>query len=882
MFLELSFGSQDDDDKEVTTSKDAHQWRYQDKEEMSLDELISDFQQSATSHRKLKQSVSSSNSSPVRAASPPKLSKRKERDKKDRSFSARDHAVKQTHKTKPVKLAAKKERMDDLSDDDVAVSPMPRLDQVLRNKPSFIPKRRAIVGSSTQSRRTPVQQRKPKARSPVLSSPSLTPHSLSPPTSSSSLLSILEDNKAETPDEDSIDALIGKDIRDLNRLISTGSCELRQSRGRARSPTTDEMSTAVRQSTRFRRNKGNDHHSSLRLQLRGTSRSESPPPPPPPEDSEEEEDSFAEEIRKLRTSRRFSSVLSTKSPGKEAPNEETSPSSSEVCAIAALKVRNASNAISELLLEALKPFGDKQREEEEEKTTEDEESGAIRNAATAELPSATRTIVSQLDLAFAEMTEQRKADLKAEADTVAAAKDAEKKEREAADEKKKTEEKATKEREMEILRRIPMQGKLLACSTDIEHVLNQLEGSDTVEPSDLEAEIKALRNATELKIQAIDLQISTKASKQNHSDRGDGISWQAVDWIQTNVEMAPGTPSKRTEERLKVTEREEAVPEENEEPFERILHLQVLEKLDLTMLKLKHVLAIDTKEAAEAKEKEQQERKEEAKILAQQNVDDERKKLEREDAMNARRRVMGLTSVDEVEGWIEEGRQLWDEVGYERSLNRLLTSMESCSNQQNQKNRCTNSENFVSKRAGALHQFDGLPGVVSTATENKPDLGRTEASPVHSVAQPRWIEIARSPSDSESDEDNARGEFPSDTGSPSFRIVRRHRKQRGMNDYCRDRCPPISSSPRRLQEIVPNSRELTAKRYYDNETFHDKGFLKDHRRDGRLTKQKTRERRSRHQQEVARTIQALQVERRQKATWIRSRVWSPSTGRYPL
>ncbi|KAK1942326.1 hypothetical protein P3T76_006648 [Phytophthora citrophthora] len=96
---------------------------------------------------------------------------------------------------------------------------------------------------------------------------------------------------------------------------------------------------------------------------------------------------------------------------------------------------------------------------------------------------------------------------------------------------------------MEILRRIPMQGKLLACSTDIEHVLNQLEGSDTVEPSDLEAEIKALRNATELKIQAIESQISTKASKQNHSDRGDGISWQAVDRIQTNVESGPNNPS---------------------------------------------------------------------------------------------------------------------------------------------------------------------------------------------------------------------------------------------------------------------------------------------------------------------------------------------------
>ncbi|KAL3665241.1 hypothetical protein V7S43_009869 [Phytophthora oleae] len=873
MFLELSFDSRAGD-KEVSTSKDASKWRYEDKQEMSLDELISDFQQTATSRRsKLRQSVSSSGSSPVRAVSPPKLPKGKESNTKSKSFSARARAVQRGTKTKPVKPTAKNGRHDDLSDDDVAVSPMPRLEQVLRNKPSLIPKRRAIVAAATQSRRAPIQQRKPKARSPVLSSPSLTPQSLSPLTSSSAAstpLSISEDIKTETPDKDSIDALIGKDIRDLNRLISTGSRAGGRTRSAARSPTTDEMSTVIRQSTRFRRNKSNDHHSSLQLQLRGNSRPESPPPPPPPEDSEEEEeDSFAEEIRKLRTSRRLSSMLPVKSPEKEALKDETSPKTSEICATAALKVRNASNAISELLLEALKPFEDKQREEGEDKALEGEESRAIRSAATAELQSATRTIVSQLDLAFADMTEQRKADLKAEVDAATAAKDAEKKEREAVDEKKKTEEKEAKEREMEVLRLIPMQGKLLTCSTDIEHVLTQFESADKVEQSDLEAEIKALRNVTQLKIQEIESRMSTKASMQSRSDRHDGISWQAVDWVQDNVGMDHVAPSERSGERLEEAERVETAPEESEGPFERVLQLQVLEKLDLTMLKLKHVLAIDRKEAAEAKEKEQQEQEEEARKLTKQNLEDERKKIELEDAMNARRRVMGLTSVDEVEGWIEEGRQFRDDVGYERSLKRLLTSMES---PQDQKNRFVNSENFLSKQEEALRQFDGLDSAMVTgnvAVENEPGLRQKESKPTRSLVKPRWIEVACGHSDSESD---ARNGSDSDNSSPS--PDRREAKQHSNPyDYRWKQRSPVPPSPRRPREMLSRSPEPTGRKYTD-EIYRDRK----ERRDKRLSKRGG----SRHQQEVVRTIQALQVERRQKATWIRSRVYSPSTGRRPM
>lgn len=53
------------------------------------------------------------------------------------------------------------------------------------------------------------------------------------------------------------------------------------------------------------------------------------------------------------------------------------PTSSEICATAALKVRNASNAINGLLLEALKPFEDRKREEDESQALEEKNAGGI-------------------------------------------------------------------------------------------------------------------------------------------------------------------------------------------------------------------------------------------------------------------------------------------------------------------------------------------------------------------------------------------------------------------------------------------------------------------------------------------------------------------------
>ncbi|KAG6609304.1 uncharacterized protein IUM83_00759 [Phytophthora cinnamomi] len=360
---------------------------------------------------------------------------------------------------------------------------------------------------------------------------------------------------------------------------------------------------------------------------------DSPPPPPPPDDEDEEEDeedSFAEEIRKLRESRRQKS-MPVKAPEKEVPKEEDESKISEICATAALKVRNASNAINDLLLEALKPFEDRQREEEKTQAIEKENAGgdsAIRKAAQAELQSATQTIVSQLDLTFADMTERRKADMKTEADAAAAAKDAEKKEKEAAEEKKKTDEKEAKQREMEILRMIPMQGKLLTCPADIDAVLMQLEtvgASAPSEPADsgfvMEAEIKALRSHTQRKIEAIEARMAESQPTKAQNDQGGGLSWRAADWVRDNVEIRVDAVGKGENPHAEATANSDvATITVGEEPLQDILQRHVLEKLDLTMLKLKHVLAIDAKESAERQEQQKREEDEQAKQVAQQQA----------------------------------------------------------------------------------------------------------------------------------------------------------------------------------------------------------------------------------------------------------------------
>ncbi|ETL95249.1 hypothetical protein L917_06920 [Phytophthora nicotianae] len=872
MFLELSFDSTAGG-KAVSTSKASRSWRYdhEDKEEMSLDELVSDFQQSATSHRsRLNQTKPSSNTSPVLVSSPPTSPQAKKN-------SGRLRAVKtQPTPRKPIRSTIQNAHHDDSSDEEVAVSPMPRIEQALRNRPSLVSKRcSACSPVSTQFKPTTsahTQRRKPEPKSPVLSSPSFTPPSLSPVTSSPSPSYVSEDiNTSLTPDEDSIDALIGKEIRDLNELISTGS-RIKASKA-ARTSTTDELSNVIRQSTRFGKTPSKGRRPSLRLDVsRGKFRSspESPPPPPPPEDSEDDEDSFAEEIRKLRESRRLSSITS-KGLESTPQQQEEKAESPGVCVVAAMKVRNAANTINELLLEALKPFEGREKEEKKDDTPEEdktEDDAAI--AANAVLQSATQTIVSQLDLTFADMTERRKADVKAEEDAAAAAKEAEKKEKGAAEEKKKAEEKETKEREMEILRLIPMRGKLLTCSADIENVLQQLERVDisTQRESTVEAEIKTLRSLTERKIQEIEAKLSIASSKNEKNDTNVDISWRNVDWVQDNLNIDLITSERQDSGKPPEEAEDNAIgvaPVENRDSFEEVVQRQVVEKLDLTMLKLRHVLAIDTKETAEVKETQQREQEELERKQLHQQIENERAQREKEDAETARRRVMGLTSIDDVEGWIDEGRSLHDQLWHNQSLNRLVASMEQRMGVENCENphfssvaQNQNVDEF-DRLASApkaqephkhLHEREVSEGAYCTQDKSYgkiPERRRIGTKRTQELNRKRWIKVTSSYSGNEVEADNESSGSESDGQLPSSR---NHRQL----------------SPR---GFIINSRKRNERDYRVDKN--------PNRRIGRTMIQRRHKRDvSSFQHEVAQTIQALQAERRHKTTWIRSRLCSPS------
>ncbi|RLN86520.1 hypothetical protein BBJ28_00011900 [Nothophytophthora sp. Chile5] len=806
MFLELSFDSTAGDPR-VSASKAASSQRYSRELEQdeSLDALISDFHSALRSNRS--NSVSSSE------ASPPRLSKAKESTQKSWDFGNRASAGNRRTAT------AKKRRDDESEAESEAVTPMPRLAPVPKPKSSLLKAPNRQLPTRTLKPAAAPQRRKFEQKSPVLASPSLSPVTSSSAASSPS--SISEDiYMSLTPDEDSIDALIGKDIRNLNHLISSGSRGNRLVGGKpsrtssARSPTTDEIADELRQSTRFRKheadtssrggNRGKNtrsrlspgpHSSPFRLNMPGKKSKQrmlaSPPPPPPPdedEDEDEQEDSFAEEIRRLRESRRVV-LMPSKSDEKQPTKEEIPCESSEICAAAALKIRNASNAIDALLLEAMKPFEDRQRDHEKAEAVQEKNAGgdaAIRNAATAALPSATQTIVSQLELTFAEMTERRQADLKAEADAAAAVKETEKKEKEAAEEKKKADEKEAKEREMEILRLVPMHGKLLTSSADIEKVLGQLEGVEApvknqraVGPSVMETELETLRSQTQRKIQEIEARMATPSATSQPACHEDGVSWRRIDWMRENLTtdgpIAPHQGGSPSQETGSVSDPSSV---EDEGPFQEVLQRHVMEKLDLAILKLKHVLAIDSKEATEALEKQKQDEEKKQKELAQKELEDQRKQREQEGAEAARRRVMGWTSVDQVEGWMEEERQLQHEFGHARSLQRLMSSLNTRMDAESRGNRdiAVTSSSTLSGAAShdhseVLRQFHRLSGAMVSQQRlkgegpkegdegdhehgithrrlQKQDAGRLERR--HRKHQ--WLALSSNSSDSEGDD----------------------------------------------------------------------------------------------------------------------------------
>ncbi|KAL7685899.1 hypothetical protein Plhal304r1_c029g0096061 [Plasmopara halstedii] len=631
MFLELSFVSPIEDKRASKVSKS---WgnNHDDRKELSLDELISDFHKGATNESK--QDYDASSSSDL------KYSKPKQRLNNSRARIADSVKYKSNQRT------VKNTQQYDLSDDDSIVPSMPRIENALRNKPSLMGRRR---------RATARQRQTFQEKSLVLPSRSLTPPSLSLVLSKSTTLS--ESEKSPKPiSTDSVDSLIRNEISDLNNLVSTSNQIRAQDNDKL-----DKSTRLNRQASRF----GSLKYLQMPEMRSRVEALESPPQSQPPEESgDETEDSFAAEIRQLRASWR-SKMIPNKEPDKGREIDEDYLKTSDVCVTTALKVRNASNTIHELLHEALQPF--ENRFQEECMESKDEDVNVDNNSDSMEMQSTTQTIVSQLDVAFAEMVKRQNADLMAEQTAAVAAKEAEAKEKEAAEEKKKKEEKEARAREMEILESVPMHGKLLTCSADIDRVLEQLESVDISFQNEgaLNAEMRALRIYTHQKIQEIEAQMSVGDVKD-----GDALP-QRAKWVsETESKMMKEDPKNLTA----FAARDESAG--RDDTYQEILQRQVIENLNLSILRLRHVLEIDAKEAAESKESQKREHEEQENKKLQQQIEDEAKKRDLRDAEVARQRVLGLSSIDEVDDWVNEGRRLESVFNHDKPLNRLLASME--------------------------------------------------------------------------------------------------------------------------------------------------------------------------------------------------------------
>ncbi|GAB9476891.1 hypothetical protein Gpo141_00013949 [Globisporangium polare] len=596
--------------------------------------------------------------------------------------------------------------------------PRSRLLEIPKPKPSLLvaPKRDPVVRISKPiAPRSPSPEKKPRrtheaaVKEPALSSPSPTA-SLQSVASSSVISEDIE--PPDTLDDESIDNLIGHDLEELNRLISSGREAKQDATARRapqkRSPTSEEMTAALRQSTRFRTEKVDrkGFHEppkpsasrrafpsfklqtpTRRKQIQDDDDDDLPPPPPPDENDDakaaDDEDSFVEEILKLRLSARKQKETEIQ----KNATQQNSPEAKEISAETTANIREVSNTIDQVLLLALQPFEKRRRDmdtDDAAAATKDSSSGLVVAMQNAALPLATQAIVESLDLAFGSMTQQRNAELKAEKDAEAAAKAAEEVAKKEADAKKLEAERAEKQRQTEILSLLPMRGKLLTSSTDVDtalyrlelaenqasHTIHVLAGRAAPESDDYappvaatgpETELAKLRQHTMHRIQQIERQLQQ--------------STQAVGRVNWDIAAFESTEHVYSDEE---EQGDSDLIQDSSEPdssFHDILQRQVVENLDLTMLKLRHVLGIDQKEAAAAKEAAEREATAKHKKQIEEERENARKKQETEDAENARKRVMGLTSLDQLSSWVEEDTQLREELTQGREVDRLISSL---------------------------------------------------------------------------------------------------------------------------------------------------------------------------------------------------------------
>lgn len=397
-------------------------------------------------------------------------------------------------------------------------------------------------------------------------------------------------------------------------------------------------------------------------------------------DKDSDADSFVKELKVLRASYRAEkdTKLKPKPPGKpeEAQVAASPPSPPAITEETTAKIREASAAIDKVLLVALRPFETKIKEQELAEATKAAEAAKldqenpIKRAAGADLPTASQKIVEQLELAFGDMTERKNTELKAETDAVAAAKQAEKAKKKAESDAAAAAEREAKEKQAEVLRLLPLQGKLLSTSLDIDEALIQMEASDRQRGARIATRgtldaMEALRRETERRMQQIEARVM-----RSHVAEKESWQWQprSSEWLRENYEqVAPAS-----------IEVNESGSDGEHEPsdFHAVVQQEVIEKLELTILKLRHVLSIDAKEAAEAAEVKKVQDSAKRMAALKKEGDDAKKQQELDDAEAARRRVMGLTSLEQVHDWMEADTQMQEELRRERVGGRLALGLQ--------------------------------------------------------------------------------------------------------------------------------------------------------------------------------------------------------------
>ncbi|GLE08088.1 hypothetical protein PINS_up019050 [Pythium insidiosum] len=741
---------------------------------------------------------------------------------------------------------------------EVGVSPMPKLTHAPRPKPSLLRMPTAIT------RKPPPPRLQPQAPINRGATRKQDAADSSGDSDSLSLASSIEPPDTLTPQRHaSIDDAIEDDLHELHRLVAS-TTSISNAR---RSQTTEQITDAIREHTRFGRadeGAGDGRPSvslspfpllnspsrrrptrNTQLELQLSSRNSHTRASVFDDDVE----TFTEELYRLRASllKEKQDEEQAKEKKKKQEEEEEEKKKKEEPGADLASMRDAVDAIDKSLLLAMRPF-EKMREaldkEEAEKVAAEEKA-----LGPTELPMATQAIVDRLEEAFGSMTREREEELKAAADAAAAAKaeeEAKKKEEAAAKEAVEREE---KQREQEILSLLPLRGRLMTDTVDIDEALLRMEYAEAQARADsrlqvrdtIEGNLLQLREATIQRMMAIEQQLLNPA-------KGPAIVPlvpRAINWdretFATNEATGPENEADGNNNCL-----EEPLP--STETFGDIVQQEVVEKLELTILKLKHVLGVDRKESKEAEDARRKEDEAKRKKEKEQQAEEERKRKAEADAAAAMQRVMGISSLDELAWLQEEDRRLREGLKNERHLERLQQGLLAESDVAQM------SIPSFFDNARALDRFDRMRGMMERGTR---DL-RAPSKAVHATrdttrerdrtAVKRELpqgEFRRPRNDMVVNEDDNQYESSSgssvEADSVHSRHGRRHERRRPSRVAPKSK-PRIPSSP-------GDSSWTT--RAWDSASASTHAAPSD------------------KLQQMMHVIQSLQADRREKATWFR-------------